>query len=260
MTFGDRLSRLRKENNYTQEQLAQLLGVSRQAISKWESGLTYPETEKLIRMSDLLGCSLDYLIRDEGEPAPSFQAAQAATPLKRIVRERKSQRTLWGLPLWHIGKNARGIVAVGLNARGLIAVGLKARGLVSVGLLSLGVVSFGCLGLGVLSFGLLALGLLSAGCFSVGILTAGAISLGVFSLGAISVGEFSVGALAVGKYAALGDHASAMVAIGETQAVGSRFQNLGALTDQQAAEVKRLLDAIVPACFSWAKTLFRHFL
>ena len=48
MTLGDKLSKLRKENNYTQEQLADVLGVSRQAISKWESNITYPETEKLL--------------------------------------------------------------------------------------------------------------------------------------------------------------------------------------------------------------------
>lgn len=53
MTLGDKLSRLRKENNYTQEQLADVLGVSRQAISKWESNITYPETDKLVRMSKL---------------------------------------------------------------------------------------------------------------------------------------------------------------------------------------------------------------
>ena len=58
MTLGDKLSKLRKENNYTQEQLADLLGVSRQAISKWESNITYPETDKLIRMSELFSCSL----------------------------------------------------------------------------------------------------------------------------------------------------------------------------------------------------------
>ena len=49
MTLGDKLSKLRKESNYTQEQLADILGVSRQAISKWESNITYPETEKLIK-------------------------------------------------------------------------------------------------------------------------------------------------------------------------------------------------------------------
>ena len=45
MTLGNKLAKLRKENNYTQEQLAELLGVSRQAISKWESDAAYPETE-----------------------------------------------------------------------------------------------------------------------------------------------------------------------------------------------------------------------
>ena len=69
MTLGDKLSKLRKENNYTQEQLAGILGVSRQAISKWESNITYPETDKLIRMSELFDCSLDYLLKDGEETA-----------------------------------------------------------------------------------------------------------------------------------------------------------------------------------------------
>lgn len=67
MTLGDKLSKLRKENNYTQEQLADILGVSRQAISKWESNITYPETDKLIRMSELFNCSLDYLLKESEE-------------------------------------------------------------------------------------------------------------------------------------------------------------------------------------------------
>lgn len=41
MTFGDKLSALRREQNYTQEQLADLLGVSRQSVSKWESGVSH---------------------------------------------------------------------------------------------------------------------------------------------------------------------------------------------------------------------------
>ena len=46
MTLGEKLSKLRKEYNYTQEQLADILGVSRQSISKWESDIAYPETDK----------------------------------------------------------------------------------------------------------------------------------------------------------------------------------------------------------------------
>lgn len=65
MTLGEKLSKLRKANNITQEQLAYVLGVSRQSISKWESDVAYPETDKLIRMSELFGCSLDYLLKND---------------------------------------------------------------------------------------------------------------------------------------------------------------------------------------------------
>ena len=64
MNFGDKLFKLRRENNITHEQLADYLGVSRQAISKWESNSAYPETDKLIKMSELFKCSLDYLLKD----------------------------------------------------------------------------------------------------------------------------------------------------------------------------------------------------
>ena len=119
MTFGDKLSALRREQNYTQEQLAELLGVSRQSVSKWESGAAYPETEKLIRLSALFDCSLDYLLRD----APRGPAApQAAEPSPHGVHftvsvpypcyERKSARQLFGMPLYHVnigpGRVAKG--------------------------------------------------------------------------------------------------------------------------------------------------------
>ena len=50
MTLGEKLSKLRKEYNYTQEQLADILGVSRQSISKWESDIAYPETDMVERV------------------------------------------------------------------------------------------------------------------------------------------------------------------------------------------------------------------
>ena len=65
MTFGEKLSNLRREKNYTQEQLAEILGVSRQSISKWESDIAYPETDKLIALGKLLECSMDYLLKEE---------------------------------------------------------------------------------------------------------------------------------------------------------------------------------------------------
>lgn len=64
MTFAEKLYYLRTENNYSQEALAGLLNVSRQAISKWELGTTLPETDKIMAISELFGVSIDSLLVD----------------------------------------------------------------------------------------------------------------------------------------------------------------------------------------------------
>ena len=248
MTLGDKLTKLRKENNYTQEQLAEILGVSRQAVSKWESDTAYPETEKLIKLGELYGCSMDYLLKD-GEGASAFVPKRGA-----FVYEKKSQKSFHGLPLWHIN------IGYGRTAKGIIAVGLSARGIVSFGLFSLGIFSFGVFALGLFALGSLAIGLLSLGAVSCGVIAFGAISIGVVSVGALSVGLFSVGALANGRYFALGDHARAMIALGDTKAVGSVYQKLGELTLQDISEVRMLLDEYVPSYLNWAKELIKWFI
>lgn len=211
-------------------------------------------------MSELFDCSLDYLLRDSPEAYGKNKTDSAMEfPGKRLW-ERKSGKSIWNMPLWHIGRNARGFFAVGLNARGVIAIGLKARGIVSLGFLSAGLLSFGMLSLGLLSLGMLALGFLSAGCFSIGIFAAGAISFGIISLGAIAMGDFSVGALAIGKYFAWGDNARAMIAIGDTRAAGSLFQKAGEISAQDSAAIKALLNANVPAILSWATKILATFL
>ena len=67
MSFGENLKNVRKQRGITQEELAEILGVSRQAISKWESDNGYPETEKLLLLSKTLNISLDYLMNDASE-------------------------------------------------------------------------------------------------------------------------------------------------------------------------------------------------
>lgn len=64
MSFAENLKNIRKKRNITQEQLADMLAVSRQAISKWESGFGYPETEKLLIIANELNVSLDYLFSE----------------------------------------------------------------------------------------------------------------------------------------------------------------------------------------------------
>jgi transcriptional regulator with XRE-family HTH domain len=65
MSFADNLREIRKERQISQEELAERIGVSRQAISKWEQGSGYPETETLIVLSQELNVSLDYLMLGE---------------------------------------------------------------------------------------------------------------------------------------------------------------------------------------------------
>ena len=65
MTFGEKLKGLRKEKGYSQEEMAGLLEVSRQAVSKWESDRGIPEIDKLLQISNMFGVTLDYLLKNE---------------------------------------------------------------------------------------------------------------------------------------------------------------------------------------------------
>lgn len=80
MSFADNLKMIRKERNVTQEQLAELLNVSRQAVSKWESGNGYPETEKLLIISKELNVSLDYLLLDSEPSRTNYDTAEKQKP------------------------------------------------------------------------------------------------------------------------------------------------------------------------------------
>lgn len=65
--LSEKLYKLRKKSGLSQEQLAEQLNVSRQAISKWESGAAVPESEKLIIISEYFKVSVDYLLKDVDE-------------------------------------------------------------------------------------------------------------------------------------------------------------------------------------------------
>lgn len=65
MTFGEKLFNLRKTKKLSQEELAEKLGVTRQAISRWENGETMPDSPNLIEICDLFDVSADYLLRDK---------------------------------------------------------------------------------------------------------------------------------------------------------------------------------------------------
>lgn len=189
MTLGEKLARLRKERNYTQEQLAEILGVSRQAISKWESNAAYPETEKLIRLAQMYDCSLDYLVLDKPMKKEK-QVPVYRLDLSNVCIEKVSEKKIGNLPLWHIN------IGFGRVAKGVFSLGFISTGVFSAGLISMGVVSAGVLGIGLLTFGSFALGLVSVGAIATGILAFGAVAFGVFAAAASAIGEFAVGAAA----------------------------------------------------------------
>lgn len=75
MLLSEKIMSLRKRNGWSQEELAQQLGVSRQSVSKWESMASMPDIQKIMAMSELFGVSTDYLLKDELEELPTTATA-----------------------------------------------------------------------------------------------------------------------------------------------------------------------------------------
>jgi len=81
MTLGEKLQNLRREKGISQDRLAELLDVSRQAVSKWERDEAIPETDKVIKLSEVFSVSIDYLLKDTIQPRAETQnPAEAQKP------------------------------------------------------------------------------------------------------------------------------------------------------------------------------------
>lgn len=152
MEFQNRLYELRKKAGLSQEGLADLLGVTRQAVQKWEAGSSRPDMDNLAALARYFNVTLDYLVTGR-EPEPYAQEVPTTiinhNYYPRWHYEYKSQRTLFGLPLVHVRLGDRGFgVAKGIFAVGNVAVGLFALGGGAIGLLSVGGGSFGAYAVG----------------------------------------------------------------------------------------------------------------
>ena len=77
MTLQEKIIKLRKKNSWSQEDLADKLYVTRQAVSKWESGQSLPDVEKIVHMSKLFGVTTDYLLNEEMESADIIEESIA---------------------------------------------------------------------------------------------------------------------------------------------------------------------------------------
>ena len=97
MTFGEKLQKLRAREGLSQDALAELLNVSRQAVSRWERDETMPETEKVIRISDHFHVTTDYLLKDGPE---HFSPASRPLPDPGEVWRKYGFLLAWALALW----------------------------------------------------------------------------------------------------------------------------------------------------------------
>lgn len=87
MILADKIIRLRKKNGWSQEDLADKMSVSRQAVSKWEGAQTIPNLEKILQLSVLFGVTTDYLLKDEIEDEELTNDTSSDTTVKRISIE-----------------------------------------------------------------------------------------------------------------------------------------------------------------------------
>lgn len=258
MTLGEKIIKLRQSKGLSQEEFGAEMGVSRQAVSKWETSQAVPDVDKIIQMSDFFGVTTDYLLKDtDNQPYSVNETSNSSAPKKAIKErlhfERKSKKTFLGLPLYHIN--------IGLGAykaKGVFSIGMISTGLISIGLLSIGLLSWGIFSLGLLlSIGNIALGGISLGGVSVGILALGGVAIGIFSFGGLSVGVYSMGGCAIGSQIAFGGYAQGYIAVGD-KAVGNHAFNItGDIPQAVKDEVIQIISEELPNTPKFIVNLFR---
>ena len=87
MILADKIIKLRKKNDWSQEELAEKMNVSRQAVSKWEGAQTIPDLEKILQLGRLFGVTTDYLLKDEIEEEEFSNDSSSDTTVKKISIE-----------------------------------------------------------------------------------------------------------------------------------------------------------------------------
>lgn len=89
MILADKIIQLRKKSGWSQEELAAQMGVSRQSVSKWESGQSIPDLDKILKLSALFNVSTDFLLKDELSDAPVAvdQAPEADAAVRTVSME-----------------------------------------------------------------------------------------------------------------------------------------------------------------------------
>lgn len=222
MELSEKIQSLRKKQGMSQEALAEKLNVSRQAVSKWELGVSVPDVDKIVLMSNLFGVTTDYLLKRQEEIPEKEENVIYVKEVRNWVYERKSRRTLFGLPLYHIhfeGRSDVGGVRIGFRgkAEGIIAIGARAKGVLAIGFLAKGILTFGNL----------------------------------------AVGLYAIGNVAVGNKIALGNYAVGHIAIGNSvNGVKEMILQDANFSDMDVETVRRLIQQEFPKTWKWILKLF----
>lgn len=220
MNLAEKIIFERKKVGFSQEQLAERLGITRQAVSKWEAGSTIPEISKLLALSEVFHVSIDYLVKDSMEE-DAFWYKEAALEntdgsarrleekvdnLERYIRgyQFTSKTKIGGIPLVSI-RFSRNLGKDGV-----------AKGIIAIGNVAFGVLAFGAVSVGVVSLGALAAGLFAIGALAAGVFAWGALSFGIIAFGSCAVGMYSIGAAAYGTEIAVGVAAGGKTVIGDS--------------------------------------------
>ncbi len=279
MTLGEKIYRLRTGRGMSQEAFGEMLGVSRQSVSKWETDQSVPELDKIVAVSNMFGVSTDYLLKEtveestwrpgvsdmwttgggvSGEEEYYSHGSQVIIQRPSFHYEYRSKITIGNLPLVHVNFGLKPV-----RAKGIIAIGNIAQGVIAIGIVGLGIVTFAPVSIGLLlAIGCAAAGGIAFGSLAVGIVSGGAVCLGIFSMGAVAIGEFSFGAVALGRQVAVGDVARGNIALGFSEATGSVYEEIRAADG--SFDYRAMLHAIdinVAGYWSiftgWMKTIIR---
>ena len=249
MEFSQRLYQLRRQAGISQEELANVLDLSRQAVQKWEAGTSRPDMDNLIALAEYFHVSLDWLIRGTEAPDTAVQPAKEVQVVQEIHHyhegwhyEYRSEKTLWGVPLVHIN--------VGSHVR-------VARGIVAIGNIAVGAVSLGAICVGLLSLGAISIALAALGALCLGFVSVGGVCFGYLCFGGITLGLYCVGGVAMAAKVAIGGVVKAPVSVGDVVAQTANAFSLapdGILDQALTGAVHAALDANAPG---WVSALLK---
>ena len=113
MNFGDNLRNLRKKKKISQEKLGELVGVSRQSVSKWECGEAYPEVDNIFKLCDIFHCKINELVHEDFSDIDSLGEEVKGT-LVKFKKEKQKQMKALSKAIYILARIGKVIMILGM--------------------------------------------------------------------------------------------------------------------------------------------------